>query len=883
MSWRRFFRRARRVAESARDIQFHLDTETRDNIARGMPPGEARAAASRKFGNPTFIREEIYRMHSIGFLDTAWQDVRYSVRTMRKSPVFALTAALILTLGIGANTAIFTVIRAVLLKPLEYRDPDRLLRISMDAPNHGYQDLGFTQLRYEQMSASARSFEALGCFFIATEDVTLSGQSAPEALKAARVSPNFLHVLGVKPLLGRSFLAQEDRAGGPAVAMISAQLWNRRFGADATLAGKALTLNATRYTIVGVLPSGFQFPHEGVDVWLPRPSEFSALPPEAWPRTPYLIGFARLKPGVSLEQARAELGVLNRQYVAAHPELRDADRKVGLGAVWLKEQLVGNVRPTLLVLAGAVGLVLFIACANVAGLLLARAASRSREFMLRAALGAPRGRLIRQLLSESVLLAFVGGGLGVLLAKWSLRAIVRTSALDLPRSGEIRLDWIVLAFSVGLSVLTGVLFGLFPAVYASKLDLAGVLREHSQGAGTASGAASRGLLVVGQIALSMVLLIGAALLLESLIRLQSVHPGFEPAHLVTMQISLPRVRYDTGLKRMAFYQELARRVESIPGVRAAAAALTLPMGPKWVVAIQIVEQPTVHVNDRPTVQMQTVTADFFRTLGIPLRRGRAYVAEDDIPGAPPRVIINESLARRFWPAYPQGPSPIGRHLRLGQDQSSPGLEIVGIAADVHEKGLAVDVVPELYLPCHMSPPQSAGFVVRTEADPMHFLAAIRDQVRSLDREQPVSAVKTMEELVESSVSRQRLTLFLLGSFAIVALLLAAVGIYGVIAYSVTQRTQELGIRRALGAQQTDILWLVIGQGLGLTLAGIAIGIAGALALTRVMKNLLFHVNATDPATFLGVGILFVAVASAASLIPAWRAMRVDPMAALRAA
>jgi putative ABC transport system permease protein len=555
---------------------------------------------------------------------------------------------------------------------------------------------------------------------------------------------------------------------------------------------------------------------------------------------------------------------------------------VTLRVVRLKEQLVSNVRTTLFVLAAAVGLVLFIACANIASLLLARAASRSREFALRAALGAPRVRLIRQLLSESVLLAFVGGGLGALLAKWSLRIMTHENALSLPRFGEIRLDAAVLAFTLTLSILTGVLFGLFPALHASKLDLAGVLREHSQNAG-ATGAGSRGLLVMGQVALSMVLLIGAALLLESLIRLQSVDPGLQPAHRLTMQIALPRVRYDTGLKRMAFYQELVRRVEALPGVHGAAVALTLPMGPKWAVPFQVMDQPAVNVNERPQAQMQSVTAGYFRTLGIPLRRGREYVVRDDTPTAPPLVVINESFARRYWPAYPLGPSPVGRHLRLGNDQSSPGLEIVGIAADVHEKGLVIDAGPELYLPSHMNPPQSAGFVVRTDGEPLHLLSAIRSQLRSLDREQPVAAVKTMDELIESSVGRQRLTLFLLGAFATVALLLAAVGIYGVIAYSVTQRTQELGIRRALGAQQTDILWLVIAQGLGLALAGIAIGIAGSLALTRLMKDLLFQVSPTDPATFCSIAILFVTVALAASLIPAWRATRVDPMSALRAA
>ena len=830
-------------------------------------------------------------MNGIGLLDTAWQDVRYALSAILKSPLFALIVVLILGFGIGANTAIFTVIHAVLMKPLEYRDADRLIRLSVDNPRQGYQDVGFTLLRFEQMQATARSFAALGCFFIATEDINLSGESGPEALKGARVSGNFLEILGIVPLLGRGFLPEEDRPGGRAVAMISASLWKRRFGSDARFAGETITLNSIPYTIIGVLPSGFQFPREGVDVWLTRPAEFSAIPAPAWPSTPYLIGFARLKPEVDLNQASAEISVLNHQYVSAHPELRDADQGVTMRVTTLKEQLISNVRPTLLVLFGAVGFVLFIACANVASLLLARGASRSREFALRAALGAARSRLIEQLLAESLVLAIAGGGLGVVLARWSLSAITQISARNLPRSGEIRLDGVVLLFTLGLSILTGVLFALLPSLQASRPDLARVLQDRSEGAGPVSGhqsgsrgilgVRSRDLLVIGQVALSMVLLIGAALMLESLIRLQSVNPGFQSAHLLTMEIALPRVRYDTNLKRNAFYQELVSRVETVQGVRGAAAALTLPMGPKWAVPIQVVEQPAVSVNDRPEVQLQSVTSSFFHTLGTPLLRGRDYTIRDDTPTSPPVVMINESFARRFWPSYPQGTSPIGQHLRLGNDQSSKGLEIIGIVADVHEQGLAIEAGPELYLPCHMRPPQAAGFVVRADGDPRGLLSAVRSEVLAIDRDQPLSSVKTMDDLIDTSMGQRRLTLFLLGLLAGLAMLLAVVGIYGVIAYSVAQRTKELAIRRTLGAQQADILWLVIGQGMGLTLAGVAIGIAGALALTRAMRDLLFHVSATDPATFGYIAILFVCVSLLASYIPARRATGIDPMVALR--
>jgi putative ABC transport system permease protein len=667
-------------------------------------------------------------------------------------------------------------------------------------------------------------------------------------------------------------------------------LWKRRFGADDRFAGKAVTLNSIPYTIVGVLPSGFQFPRDGIDVWLTRPEEFSAIPALAWPRTPYLIGFARLKPEVDLNQASAEISVLNHQYVSAHPELRDAEQGVTMRVTTLKEQLISDVRPTLLVLFGAVGLVLFIACANVASLLLARGASRSREFALRAALGAARSRLIKQLLAESLVLAIAGGALGVVLARWSLSAITHISERNLPRSGEIRLDGVVLLFTLGLSILTAILFSLLPSLQASRPNLAAVLQDRSECAGPVGHQSgwggilrvrSSGLLVIGQIALSMVLLIGAALLLESLIRLQSVDSGFQPANLLTMEIALPRVRYDTSLKRTAFYQELVRRVETVQGVRGAAAALTLPMGPKWAVPIQVVEQPAVSVNDRPEVQLQSVTSSFFQTLGTPLLRGRNYTIRDDTPTSPPVVMINESFARRFWPSYPQGTSPIGQHLRLGNDQSSKGLEIIGIVADVHEQGLAIEAGPELYLPCHMRPPQAAGFIVRAVGDPRGLLSAVRSEVLAIDRDQPLSSVKTMDDLMETSMVQRRLTLFLLGLLAGLAMLLALVGIYGVIAYSVAQRTKELGIRRALGAQQADILWVVISQGIGLTLAGVAIGIAGALALTRAMRDLLFHVSATDPATFGCIAIMFVFVSLLASYIPARRATRIDPMVALR--
>jgi putative ABC transport system permease protein len=822
---------------------------------------------------------------NIGFLENIWQDVLYALRTMRKNPAFALTAVLTLALGIGGDTALFTVIRTVLLKPLDYRDPDRLVRVSVNVPLPREQEISLSLERFEEMRKAARSFSELGAFG-RPENMALSGAGEPEALKVARVSANFLGILGVEPILGRSFLPEEDKRGGRPVAMIGAELWKRRFGADRQVAGKTATLDATPYTIIGVLPAGFAFPFAGADVWVTRPSEWSALPSRYWSNVAILIGFGRVKPHVSLEQARAELNVLHRQWVAAHPGGPASNPSASMRVVLLRDQLVANVRPMLWMLFGAVGFVLLIACANVASLLLARAASRSREFAVRAALGAARGRLIRQLLSESLVLATLGGAFGVLLAQWGLRVITRVAALPLPRGGEIRLDSMVLAFTVALSIATGVLFGLFPSLAMSRPDLADVLRESGAAAGrglsarrSVLGVSARGLLVVAQVALSIVLLIGAALLMQSFARLHSVNPGFQPANLLTMKIALPIARYDTDHKRAAFFAELVRRVEAAPGIRAVTVALKLPTTTNLRTNVHIAGQPDPEPEQ--IAQLQSITPGYLRTLGIALRRGRAFTARDNAAGSPPVVMINEGLARRFWPNYPSGQDPIGQRISTGFDKAIGWMEIVGIIADVLDQGLALDAESTVYLPTAVHPPQVAYLAARTEGDPRRFVNTIRSQVLAIDGDQPVSDVRTMDEVIDASIGQRRLTMLLLGVFAAMALLLAMVGIYGVIAYSVAQRTQEVGIRRALGAKPADILRLVLGQALGLALAGVVIGIGGALAVTGVMKGLLFHVSATDPATYVAIALLFIAVALAASYIPARRATRIDPMAALR--
>jgi predicted permease len=590
-----------------------------------------------------------------------------------------------------------------------------------------------------------------------------------------------------------------------------------------------------------------------------------------------------LKPDVDFHQASSELAVLNQQYRVAHPGMLDGRPNTVEQVRPLGDQLAAKLGFMLWVLFGAVGFVLLIACANIAGLLLARAGSRSREFAVRAAVGASRSRLVRQLLAESVVLALLGAGRGLLVARWSLTGMLHMAALELPRAGEIQFDGTVLSFTVLLSLAAGVLFGLVPSLGASRPHLADVLRSGCQAANSsqrnrvALGIGARGALVICQVALSMVLLIGAGLLMQSLIRLYRVNPGFNTSHLLTLRISLSPSRYDTGQKQARFFDELVQRVELLPGIRSAAATFTLPMMIFPRTPVQLAAEPLRPLNQRPLAAIQDVTTAYFRTLEVPLKRGRDFSSRDTAT-APATAIINESLARALWPAYPRGLDPVGQHVLIGA--RADNVEIVGIVTDMHQV-LEEDPLPAIFRPFDQYPLVSAAFLVRTAGDPLQLVHAIRHKVLSIDRDQPIAAVQTMEDLIEVAVGQRRLLLLLLGFFAGSALLLATIGIYGVIAYSVAQRSQEIGIRRALGAQDTEILRLVVGQGLALTFMGVAIGIGGALALTRVIASLLFHTNAIDSGTFVGVALLFVVIACASSYIPARGAIRLEPTTALR--
>ncbi len=798
------------------------------------------------------------------------QDIVYALRMMRKQPVFVLTVTFTLALGIGANSAIFTLVNAVLLQPLRYHQPDRLVRISG----------GATAVRFESLR-TAKSFTQAGAFNSFSENVTLSGADGAEALKSVRVTTNFLSILGVPPLAGRGFLPQEE-ASEPQVAIISAELWQRRFGRAPNILGRTVRLGGAPCTIIGILPAGFPFPFPDLDLW--RPYQPAAVPLRFRVNSPALAVFGRLKPGISLEQASSEIAWINRQYALANPGKLDAKKDRPEQVTLWKEQLVRNVRSSLWMLFGAVGLVLVIACANVAGLLLARASSRSREFAIRAALGAGRGRLISQLLTESVFIALAGGLVGVLFAGWALNGITHLPGLDLPRLEEVHLDGAVLTFSVILSAATGLLFGLAPSLAAARPDLAGVMKASGETSVSVwparwmGPAGARGLLVIGQVALSIILLIGASLLIESLARLRRVDPGFVAGNLLTMQLSLPPSGADGQQRRSGLFEEVVQRVESIPGVRSAAFTLTLPMTGYSGMPVHLVGRVPLPLNERPIAVLQLVTPGYFSTLGITQRRGRDF-SPRDTSAAPSVVVINEALARAFWPSYPRGEDPVGHSILAGVSRDP--VRIVGIVADVRQAELAAGGAPAIYFPRAQSPPMSAMFAVRTFGDPMRLANPIRSRVTALDRDLSITNVRTMEEVVDASEGQRKGITILLAFFAVVGLLLAVVGIYGVVAYSVIHRTRELGIRRALGAQETDLLRMVLGQGLVLTGVGTLAGLAGAFALTRALKGLLFEVSATDPLTFAGIAMVLLVVAVAASWVPARRAMRIEPTAALR--
>jgi putative ABC transport system permease protein len=808
------------------------------------------------------------------------QDLRFGVRMLRKNPGFSLAAVVTLALGIGANTAIFTVTSALLLRPLPYQDGQRLVMLETQRRGDSATQGNFSLNRYEQIRDHNQSFSGVAVF--TNDSFNLTGSGEPQQVPVARVSANFFDLLGLKPRLGRWFLPEEGRPEGRPVVVIGNALWQTRFGGDPNVIGRTIDLDSAPYSIVGVMPAGVQFPFIGpVDVWSPRYFELTIMTPEHLRAgVGYLTPIARLRPGASIQSASAEMNLLNQEYIQQFPKAPDGGASMSIVTGNLQDLTVSGIRTLLLVLSAAVGLVLLIACANVASLLLSRALARKKEIAVRAALGASHGDILRQLLTESILLAVIAGALGLGLSYAATRIFSALGQTTLPQGFAITIDARVLAFMTAVSLLTGVLFGIFPALQLSRTNVNETLRDEGRGSSAShSRVQLKSLLVVGQVAVSLLLLIGAGLLVRSFSRLVRVDPGFDPGHLLTMNVSLPTVKYARPELQIAFFDDMLRKVSALPGVRQAAISAAVPLTPKRMSMVLPEGAPEVPLGQRPFSIIEAISPQWFRTMGVPLKAGREFTEADNAQ-APKVIIINETMARFLARRYWSGQSPVGKHLLIGR-MTVPS-EIVGVAADVKNSGLAAQSAPQLYLPFPQLPWGNMNLLVRTSVDPHSMISAVRGQISAVDPDQPVTAIQTASELMDASRAQPRFTMFLLGIFSGTALLLAVVGIYGVLAYSVAQRRQELGIRLALGAEKSDILRLVVRQGLTLSAIGIAIGLAAALALSRVMASLLYKVGTHDLATFVLAPLTFLLIALAASYLPARRATKVDPTEALRA-
>ncbi len=808
-------------------------------------------------------------------MESFLQDARYALRVLRKSPGFALAAVLALALGIGANSAVFSVVNGVLLRPLPFAEPDRLVRIFGNFRGLGLEHIAVSTLEYRDYRELPRALENVAAY--TDLDVTLTGQDVPERLRAIAATPSLLPTLGITPTLGRNFNEEEQTPGQERVILLTHRVWRGRFGADPGILGTTISLDGAPFTVVGVLPTGFEYPR-GTDLYLPYAPPASGLTPGARGNR-FLEVVARMKPEVTLESAQKDMNRVSDELTKAHPGNYGGNSGWAISVVSMEEQTVGGVRTTLWVLLGAVGFVLLIACTNVANLLLARAAARSREISIRAALGAGRRRLVTQFLTESVVLSLTGGALGLLLAMWGMDVLLAVIGDGLPRASEVRLDARVVLFTLAISVLTGLLFGLVPALQASRADLHSTLREGSRGTGGRAAGRARGALVASQVALALVLLIGAGLFMRSFMSLQAVNAGFDSQGVLTARLALPTDRYSEPAKRAAVIREFIARAQALPGVESAGLSTLLPLTDRSDWSFDVEGKPMAPGDPpRPAVEYRAVSADYHKVLRTPLLRGR-MIEDSDGYDAPHAVVINETMAKVIFP----GEDPLGQRLRLHRSvKDPPWATVVGIVADVKEWGLDLPARPTAYYSALQQAPSRAYLVVRTPQRPEALLASLQAELRAVDRDLPLFDVAPMEAVVDSAVSQRRFSMMLLLIFAGVAVVLASLGIYGVIAYTVTQRTRELGIRMALGAKQRDILGLMVGQGMRMTLVGVGVGLTLALVLGRLLSTLLYGIQAHDPLTFVGVAALLVGVALVASWLPARRAAKVDPAITLRA-
>jgi predicted permease len=817
-------------------------------------------------------------------------DLRHSLRTLLKSPGFTAVAVAALALGIGANTAIFSVVNTVLLQPLPYQESNRIMRIARQFKNERGNSISIPKFMAWQQNN--QSFEAMTMYDFAGPGLNLGTGDHPQQVIGIHVTRGYFEVFGVKPTLGREFFPQEDLPGGAKAAIVTSDLWKNRLGGSATLIGSPIILGGEPYTVAGILPAGFRS-DPPADVFIPMQAD-----PNSTNQGHIYNVAGRLKPGLSIEAARANMKMAGEQYRAENPTWMDKDETVAV--LPLQDDMVGDVRPALLVLVGAVGFVLLIACANVANLLLARAAGRQKEIAIRTALGASRGQIIRQLLSESILLSVVSGGIGFLLGAWGVRVLLALSPGNLPRINDQEhivtavntIDWRVLLFTFGIALLTGVIFGLFPALHVSKMDVNSVLKEASGRSGTSlRHNRARSILVTSEMALAVILLAGAALMVRTFMGLRSVHLGFEPKNVLTMQTSLTAGRYDSTAKVEIMVREAVRRMEALPGVQSAAATVMVPAQGGIDLPFLIEGRPPANGNKyTDDAQWRYVSPHYFATFQIPLLQGRLFDERDSAKSALV-VLINQSLAQKYWPKG----DAVGQRIAiggklLGPDFDEPAREIIGVVGSAQEMRLGQKLMPVMYVPqaqitdaltrlANSVVPLS--WAIRTSMDPSSLSGAIRQQILAVDSQLTASKIRTMDQVLVESTARQNFNMLLLTIFAGLALLLAAIGIYGLMSYSVEQRLQEMGIRLALGARAGDLLRLVIGQGMKLAGIGLVVGLLAAFGLTRVIASLLFGVTATDPITYAAVTLILTAVAFLACFIPARRATRIDPLEALR--
>ena len=867
--WRNIFDKERVERDLSDELRAYLEFLIEEKIREGFGPEEARRAALIELGGVEQVKERVREVRMGHQLETVWQDLRYGLRTLLKNPGFTLVAVLTLSLGIGANTAIFSVVNAVLLRPLPFAEPERLVWLWDTQPQLPTAPASLPD--FLDWKAQNQSFEHLAAFqsgsmFLDTGD---GMRDTPVGL----VTPETFALFRVSPILGRTFTDEETLPGRFRVAVLSHGMWQSRFGSDPNVLGRTMDVSGAPYTIIGVMPEGFSFP-DRAEFWRPLP-----IDPNKLDRGPhYLRVVGRLKPEVTLAQAQAEMSALASRIAEQYPE-KIAGHGVKLEL--LRDVVVGDIGPALFVLLGAVVFVLLIACANVANLLLARVGVRQKEIAVRTALGASRLRIVRQLFTESMMLSVGGGAAGLLIAVWGVNWLVSLAPKTIPRVHEIAVDPRVICFTLLISVATSLLFGLAPALQASKPDLTDALKEGGRSSAGLARNRLRSVLVISEVALSMVLLIGAGLMIRSFAKLNQVDPGFNPDRVFTMGVTLLRSKYPEEERVASFYSQLLERAAATPGVVSAGAISDLPLlGSNTSDSFTIEGRPPVAKQEEPSTEYHVVTPRYFESMGIPLLAGRDF-AWTDTKQSPNVVVINQAFARRHF----AGESPLGHRLRL-QGQERDPLLIVGVVGDVRQLGLDKQPVPEAFVPFLQDPlsetyQRSMTIVARTQSDPGAVAGSLRAALTSLDKSLPVYDLKPMTEYLRDSLARRRFNLILLTAFSGVALALAAVGIYGVISYGVTQRTHEIGIRMALGAEKGDVLWLVVRQGMLMALGGVAIGLLASFALTRLMETLLFGVSVTDPLTFSVIALLLTSVALLACFIPARRATKVDPMVALR--